>query len=174
VNKLDTISFEKKIVKSNFTWRPLTLAAPIINGKPFAEIVEQYEREAARNSGLEYLFGYMYATANYLYKELTGDLEFSYTNNAVLMVCDGCEEAGCWPLMVTIEETETEVIWSNFHNWHRSEPNKNGLFWDYSVFPVFRFDKIQYTAALKQLKIIADNIKKSTPIPRTKNTKRYK
>jgi len=90
------------------------------------------------------------------------------------MVCGGCEEAGCCPLAVNIEETETEIICNNFRNWQISEPNENGFFWDYSVFPVFRFDKIQYTAALEQLKIIADDIKKSTPIPRTKNTKSTK
>jgi len=172
VNRLDTIYFEKKIVKSNVTWKPLTLAVLIINGRPLAEIAEHYEREAARNSKRKYYrFGYMYRLANGLYRELTGDLEFPHRNNAVLMVCDGCEEAGCRPFAVTIKETETEVIWSNFHNWHMSEPNDDGIFWDYSVFPIFRFEKTQYMAALAQLKIIADEIKITTPKPHIKRTK---
>ena len=50
---------------------------------------------------------------------------------------------------MTFEETETEVIWSGFYN-------DTQMDYDRSLYPVFRFEKGHYEAALAQLKVIAD------------------
>jgi hypothetical protein len=158
--KMDTISFEKKIMKGDFSDN-IICAVTIINGRPFADIVKQYEPEAMRKGGKlpdgkmdkhcwesEYNFGYgLYQGAGNLYNELNNGDCWLDDDKAVLMICS-CGEEGCWPLAVSFNYTETEVVWSKFNNWHRSN-------WNYSVFPVFRFDKKQYDEELLKLRIIA-------------------
>jgi hypothetical protein len=57
-----------------------------------------------------------------------------------LLVCE-CGEAGCWPLMATLEITNESVVWRNFRQPHRAS-------WDYKKLGPFTFARTQYLAAL--------------------------
>jgi hypothetical protein len=58
-----------------------------------------------------------------------------------LLSCDGCGEAGCWPLEADIRVTDTAVSWASFRQAHR--PRR-----DYSGFGPFTFSKAEYVAAV--------------------------
>ena len=153
---MDILSFEERIVKSDFTGNNMTLAVTKINGKPIFEIFEPYEREAAENNGSKYAgWGYEYQFADRLFEQLITKSSAASENEAALMICNGCYEEGCWPLLVTIDESDTEITWRGFHNHHRSIPAQDGTFWDYSAFPSFHFSKEAYEASLISLLKIA-------------------
>jgi len=54
-----------------------------------------------------------------------------------------------FPLIVKIEETNTEIIWREYYNCQANL--------DRSMYPVFRFDKQQYNAALAELKAMIED-----------------
>jgi hypothetical protein len=53
-----------------------------------------------------------------------------------LLVCE-CGEAGCWPLMTTLEITNESVFWRDFRQPHRRS-------WDYKKLGPFTFARTQY------------------------------
>ena len=151
---MDKISFKKKITRSDpkeagFDYT-FILAEIIINDRPFLDFVWQYETKNERY--------YDYNIAKELYLQLIsapeGQKESCFggewpgKNKAVLLICGVCFFDEDDPLVVTFEETENEVSWTNFDNPRRE--------YDYSLYPVFHFEKDQYKAALAQLKEIAD------------------
>jgi len=139
-----------------YTGKEVVLAEIIINEKPFAEIAAYYEKLAVEKGGEEYTgFGYIYNFAEYLYDELISKTGIASANEPSLMICDGCYEDGCWAILVTIDETDNEVIWRGLHNHHRSKQGQDRKYWDYSVFPEYHFEKTAYQAALEQLKAIS-------------------
>jgi len=143
---MDTLNFEKMLFKSQFSNYDMELGVTIINGRPLADIVEPFEREVAHMRGEDYSeLGYIYQLAHILYKQLIRKNSQYSEDEVALMICSGCYEEGCWALLVTIEETETEVIWTGFRNNHRSDP-------EYNSFPILRFEKNNYIEALLQLK----------------------
>jgi hypothetical protein len=149
---MDTLSFSKRTVKSEFTGKDMFLAVIEINGQPLDKIIEPLEREIAQRGGEKYPgFGYDYQFADILFEELLTQSSAASGNEVVLMICSGCFEEGCWPLLATVEEYENSVTWSKLHNHHRSKPKQGGAFWDYSAFPTFRFEKENYDAALISL-----------------------
>ena len=112
---------------------------------------------AEKGTGEYDKFSYVYDLAKSLYASLAEDQEcWENPEQKPLMICGGCHEAGCWGLYVTVEETDTEIIWSNISNYHMTKKRPDKKWWDYSVFPTFRFDKTEYRAALEQLRKIAD------------------
>lgn len=58
-----------------------------------------------------------------------------------LLVCE-CGEAGCWPLMATVDVTGDTVIWRDFR-----QPHRKG--WSYGGLGPFTFERSQYFAALE-------------------------
>jgi len=129
----------------------------IINGKPFAEIAEEFERLAVeRGRGKYNGFEYVYEYASVLYESLANDKSCDENpEQKPLMICSGCHEAGCWGLYVTVDVDDNEIVWHDINNYHlsRNRPDRN--WWDYSVFPSYRFNQVQYGSALEQLKQIA-------------------
>ena len=153
---MDTIEFGKKIITYNFTKQNVVCAVPVINGYALTDIMEKYERQAAEKNGFEYTgFGYEYQLADILYNYLLSKSSCVSENEVALMICSDCHDEGCWPLLVTIDETENEIIWRNFHNPHRSNPSKEDRFGDYSIFPVFHFSKVSYKLEIEKLKEMA-------------------
>jgi hypothetical protein len=143
---MDKLEFRKK--NHIFDWGCETVLAEIvINGKPFSEIAEHYERLIAEKSGAEYDgLGYLYNYADVMYEELINKKSDVSNKEPALMICS-CGEEGCGAILVTVDETETGIIWHSFRN-HQA---KN---WDYSIFPTFRFEKNAYQAALDYVKNI--------------------
>ena len=149
----DTLDFQEKII--NEYDRKYHLGVTIINGVPLLDIVQKYERQAAEINGYEYTgAGYAYQLSVDLYCQLQEKSSCASDNEPALMICS-CLEEGCWPLLVTITETDTSVKWSNFHNHHRSEGKAN--VWNYSCFPTFEFEKAAYHSALEKLRVIAES-----------------
>jgi hypothetical protein len=83
----------------------------IINGKPFAEIAEEYERKAAeRGTGKYEAFGYIYEYAKSLYADLANNsIRGENPEQKALMICSGCHEAGCWGLYITVCERDNVI-----------------------------------------------------------------
>jgi hypothetical protein len=156
------------------------LAVPIINGRPFGEIVEQFEKLAAektQDSYTGYCYDYQYAPV--LYDNLQDNIKLGNKDVVELMICGGCYCEGCYPLWVTITEEKDRIRWSGFYNQFKSinhiKPisnkgrhfksinqfiksisDKGEHFWDYSVFPAYTFKKNDYLVALEELLIIAN------------------
>ena len=114
---------------------------------------------------------YDYQEADWLYKSLTSTAPRNafdkYPGELAIFTCK-CGVDECGRLYCKVSETDNTVVWSDFHVTSNYEIYN-------SVQPLY-FEKIKYKSELEQLKIIADDIKKSTPIPRSKSpksTKRY-
>jgi hypothetical protein len=147
----DVLDFEERVVDEYLSNH--YLAVTIINGAPLLDIVDKYERIAAENVGYKYVGpGYEYQYSIDLYCQLMEKASCASDNEPSLMIC-GCLEEGCHPLLVTITETDTSVIWSGFHNHHRSGDKADA--WDYSCFPSYEFEKKTYMTALGKLRNIA-------------------
>jgi hypothetical protein len=157
----DKLSFKKMVIKTDpelvGEWEH-TLAEIIINDQPFIDIIIPYEEEAARKAGNnDWHCEYGYNIASELYEELNGTATYHNCDDyirgttAVLLACGVCYIECDYPLLVEIEKTESEVIWSNFYNCRTMDYDRSG-------FPVFRFEKEQYKMALEQLKSIADEL----------------
>ena len=73
---------------------------------------------------------------------------YGFAQSFSLLICE-CGEPGCWPLKATITATDTEVIWHDFRQYHRSLDSKSGH-WKYDALAPFRFRRQQYEDALKR------------------------
>jgi hypothetical protein len=148
---LDTLSFEKVEQKVNESY--YTLAKIIINGKPFIEIVKDYELPFTDKSDVVELAGsYMSAPAKYLYDMLTYNEKCqTYDDEIPILICR-CGAEGCWDLIATVEDKGSVIVWKDIHNPRRSSPTpQRTSFWDYKNFPSFCFDKQQYNYAIEEL-----------------------
>jgi len=151
--KYDVLDFQEKIITEYSN--QCHLGVTLINGVPLLDIVERYERQAAENTGNKYNgAGYTYQFSIELYCQLQEKSSCASNDEPVLMICN-CLEEGCWPLLVTISETDVSIKWSNFHNSHMS--GKEERPWDYSCFPTYEFEKKAYYNALEKLRSIAES-----------------
>jgi hypothetical protein len=149
----DVLDFQEKIIKEDGC--QYHLGVTIINCVPLLDIVEKYERQAAESAGDEYNgAGYTYQFSIDLYCQLCEKSSCASDNEPALMICE-CLEEGCWPMLVTIIETDTSVIWKNFHNHHRSGDSQ--CVWNYNCFPSFEFEKAAYYNALDKLQKIVNS-----------------
>jgi hypothetical protein len=55
-----------------------------------------------------------------------------------------CGEAGCWPLVMHIEQDDDHVIWRDFNQPHRQNR-------DYATFGPFKFNRAQYESTLAEI-----------------------
>lgn len=149
---IDKIEFEKEIVKWGAEEMELICAKIIINSTPLIETVRAYELPYANKYNQENIAGgYIYYYVDSLYKLLSGNTKpQEYENEIPILICQcGCE--GCWDFLVTVEESESNILWKNFYNPRRSSPDSPGGYWNYNNFPSFKFDKNQYQEELKKL-----------------------
>lgn len=150
----DVLDFQEKIIDEYD--RQYHLGVTIINGVPLLDIAAKYERQAAESVGKEYNAeaGYTYQVSVDLYCQLLEKSSYASDSEPALLICT-CLEEGCWPLLVTITETDTSIKWSNLHNHHRLEGS--ACVWNYSCFPTFEFEKPAYYAALDKLLSIVES-----------------
>lgn len=120
---------------------------PCIDGEPFGDIVERYERlrgytdPAGGYGGLVPAF-YRYgpATAYFLgIDTVHGD----YKAPTYFLGCQ-CGEVGCWPIEGNITVEDSEVVWGEFTNPYRPER-------DYTRLGPFRFERTAYLKAVSEL-----------------------
>ena len=151
--KYDVLDFQEKII--NEYGRQYHLGVTLINGVPLLDIVAKYERQAAESAGHEYNIedGYAYQFSVDLYCQLLEKSSCASDSEPALLICS-CLEEGCWPLLVTITETNTSIRWSNLHNHHRSEGK--ACVWNYDCFPTYEFEKSAYYNALDKLRSIVE------------------
>ena len=152
---MDKIAFEEITHNSGIIGESMLLAMILINGRPLGEILEPYERAAAAECGDEYPgFNYIYHFADDLKTELGGT-----ENNggwSDVMICGSCEKDNCGrTISVNVEVSGNEVVWKDISSDFERGSLEYERGWDYSTFPVFRFDKAQYITALNQLEEIA-------------------
>ena len=148
----DILDFqEKTIIEYSNRYH---LGVTLIYDVPLLDIVAKYERQAAENTGDKYTgAGYTYQISIDLYCQLLEKAGLASDDEPELLICT-CLTDGCWPLLVTIEETDTGIKWSNFHNHHRSGNDEDS--WDYSCFPAYEFEKQAYYEALEKLRMIVE------------------
>lgn len=119
----------------------------IIDGKPLAEIIKEYEMPMATKEGNPALAGDYHAievSSSSLKQYYLGKDEADWgdeKNKTAILGCS-CGNLSCWPLLCKINIQGTKVVWSDFEQPHRDED------WDYSTFEGFMFDKQQYLNAI--------------------------
>lgn len=75
-----------------------------------------------------------------------------------ILISAGSLDIDDWPIKMDFETRDGLVIWKNFHQPWRNNPNTIGQdFWDYSNFPTFEFLEDEYK---KELKKIAESVEK--------------
>ncbi|MFN0195895.1 MAG: hypothetical protein ACKVT0_04075 [Planctomycetaceae bacterium] len=119
-----------------------------IDGRELLDIVRDVEAPITAKAGEADLAGkYHYLSVRDVLhpsRQLLGEpirplLE--YDGKVSILECEcGCE--GCWPLIMHVDVTETQVIWQDFHQVHRDN-------WEYPNDFRFVFDRSQIEAALK-------------------------
>jgi hypothetical protein len=144
----DVISFEKTIIDGGFTdanGNKFIGAKILINGESLLDKVKTIETPfAAAEKHIDIAGNYSYQIAKNLYNYLTIEDYWNDEGGVALFTCT-CLEDGCWSLRCYINETDTTVIWHNFHHEHRDN-------WDYKALEEFCFDKQQYINELEKLK----------------------
>ena len=83
-------------------------------------------------------------------ERLFGRDPFYDLDKVALLVCAGCGEEGCWPLLARIEVAEDQVAWRDFE-----QPQRPG--WNLSALGPFVFERKQYQDAIAALGNIGSN-----------------
>jgi hypothetical protein len=149
---VDILRIERESVKFP-DGKTFVCARILINDIPLRDMVREYELPFARKCNQESIAGsYVSALAIDLYDLLTGKEKLSKSNGAIPVLTCVCGCVGCWDLLVEVEENDSQVIWKNIHNPHRSSPTSPRGFWDYGNFPTFHFHKEQYADVIDQLR----------------------
>ena len=154
------------------------LIVPFVDGRPFEDLVEQYELQnnmdaaggyggmVAEGCDLDALPDY-FRGLRHSYPEARriprwrrarhgGRLPLGTGRQRIqVLSCGGCGEGGCWPGEVLVTAGPEQVTWVDFRNPHR--PAR-----DYSGFG-FLFDRRQYDDALASL---AGQVRRLQPSPR--------
>ena len=93
----------------------------IINQRDLISMVKDYEMPFARaEDHPDIAGGYMGLSPDLALSPSThffGEPDqgyFSFYERTTILVCGGCGEDGCWPLVVKIKSSETTVIWHEF------------------------------------------------------------
>jgi hypothetical protein len=125
----------------------------VVDGRPLIDRVREHERPFAEREGHPDLAGaYMSIAAPSVCppsRRLLGEPDKGRDWNSPKVALLGCTcgVTSCWPLLSTISVTPTTVTWSDFEQPHR-RAGSAAVFWDYSGFGPFVFDRAQYEAAL--------------------------
>lgn len=116
-----------------------------INDENLIEILREYELPF---SDKEIRKGELAGSYWWIYKDTLLENLQSKKDKVYILGCK-CGEEMCWPMRVTITEEDNKIIWSNFEQPYRDKNSK--IFWDYTNFGSFTFDKENYQSELKKL-----------------------
>lgn len=112
----------------------------LIDGKSLYELchIEEYDRIGPLGWGVNPEY------ESNLIKQFLGTAknEALESGRVMLFVCAECGDIGCGATTIDVEETEDEIIWSNFGDENNCESEVN--FVNYSNLGPFRFGKTEY------------------------------
>ena len=120
-----------------------------VNGRDLTDVIREIELPFARREGKPDLAGdYAGLPPEAVFfpsRRLLGRPEERYADRRGKISVLGCTcgDAGCWPLLVSIEPLEDRVVWRGFEQPHRSR-------WGYGGLGPFVFDRARYTAELER------------------------
>lgn len=105
-----------------------------INGSDLIELATTFERER----GWEPVGGYDWLPVDGLRpardRLLALTSEWTGDERTVLLVCDGCREEGCWPLVGRVTMTKDQVEWRDFQQPHRPDRDYSDLRFSFGRF----------------------------------------
>ena len=121
---------------------------PVIDGTPLTELISVFEGDRRYEpvggyGGLVPAFFDYGPLDRYLMGHFHPDSNWARMGGIYVLGCD-CGEVGCWPLLCRVWQDDDVMIWEQFRQPHRPEP-------DYSQFGPFTFDREQYGSALQTL-----------------------
>ena len=133
---MDIITFEKieaeHVIAEKYYYEYIA-AKIIINGEDFCDMLNNSHDE-----------DFAHQNVNWLHGQLTEPhLTEMYEGNVAILTCS-CTVDECGGFFCKVEETETDITWSNFH-----DTSKNNA---YASMPPLHFDKAAYKAELEKLK----------------------
>ena len=120
-----------------------------IDGADLISVAETAEQGSATQDGQPGLAGAYTGLPKRLYRvedHLLGRPNRTHGPDGAtpVLVCCGCLEAACWPLVVHISVLPDSVRWSDFSQPHRDE-------WDHSTMGPFEFSRTQYEEAIRSV-----------------------
>ncbi len=121
----------------------------LIDGKSLETIITEIEKKkfsddpaAGKKASYQPISDLYENKENYFLRSTKfGDFLNQEKGAALLLVCGGCSEWGCWNVFCTIEFSDDKVIWKDFGNGHRN--------WQYGL--RFEFDKKAYLEEFAKL-----------------------
>jgi len=122
-------------------------ARTIINGRPIMEGVKECERCICYDR--DNIGGHMYQFAESLYRYLT-DKDYRVEDEIVLLICGGCLDEFCWPVLAKMEEKPDLITWSDFYNPFICDDPSDETFKPFDIGP-FHFARDEFEAAVKNL-----------------------
>ncbi len=128
-----------------------------INGASMIDLVRAIEAPFAHAEGHPKIAGQYsgLSASSHLppSRHFWGEFESGVSRDKVqLFGCGDCGEIACWPLLARITLTPTQVIWSDFEQPHRNDPEETAV-WRYDEFGPFVFDRVEYEAALSRTSV---------------------
>lgn len=148
---MDTITFK---VRPSEHWFGEEIEIEI-NGESLAAKLRAFEMPLARAEGSPKIAGDYSGlpASSYLLpsRHFFGEQAHPETREerVELLLCGGCGEIGCWPILARIAVAEDRVIWNDFQQPHRTGRGKSAV-WDYARFGPFVFERAQYERALRE------------------------
>jgi hypothetical protein len=123
-----------------------------INGVPLPDLVRPVELPFAEAEGNPKIAGAYSGLPASIYlppsRHFRGESRSGRSDGKVeLLGCGDCGEVGCWPLLARIVVGPDQVVWSDFEQPYRGDPEKVAV-WRYDRFGPFEFGRADYEAAL--------------------------
>lgn len=123
-----------------------------IDGRNIIEMLAEYERPFAEQEGAPEIAGAYEGLSPAIL--LDNFMASSHEDKLTIVDCP-CNVPGCWPLMVTVQEVEGDIIWTDFEQLHRGEDSHE--YWDYRHFGSFVFDKNKYIHEMQKLRVVSND-----------------
>ena len=150
---VDMLSFSILKFTYGHDAEPSDVVSIYVNGHSFKEIIRHHEWYSALKTGQQDSVGdYAWLTVG----EIIENLEEIHDPNAeddpeTLILGCSCGYAEDRPFYVTVTEKDNQIIWSDFRNPYKLNPESSS-YCDYSGVGEYRFDKEQYYSEIEKLK----------------------
>jgi hypothetical protein len=125
-----------------------------INGIPLPDLVRPVELPFAEAEGKPKIAGAYSGLPASTHlppsRHFWGESQSGRADSKVeLLGCGDCGEIGCWPLLARIIVGPDRVVWSDFLQPYRSDPEEVAA-WRYDGLGPFEFERADYEASLRR------------------------